>query len=130
MDKLNWLGLAAKERRPFVNALGLHPYDPALNKPQDVGLGGTSTEYLNTGSMYGGVTNYPQIWWDEQGNPILLTPEQAWLMSKDYQDATGVRFPQFDNVKVAEWAAKSRSAQGGAEKNALATYLSDYTRDK
>lgn len=106
-------------RRLLINALGLAPYDPKVNKPQDIGLGGPSTEYLNTGPMFGGVVNYPQIWWGKDGKPVLLDPKAAWMFSKDYQEATGERFPAYDNIRVAEWAAKSRSAQGGAEKQKL-----------
>lgn len=104
----------------WVNALGLAPFDPARNVPRDVGLGGPSTEYLATAPMFGGIVNYPTIWWDEAGNPVLLDGDAAWSMAHDYQQATGQRFPKFHNINTAEWAAKSRSAQGGATRNALA----------
>lgn len=99
---------------------GLKPFDPAVNTPQEVGLGGPSTEYL-TGSQdpWGNEFNYPRIWWID-GQPVLLSPEAAYEQALKYEAATGKLFPRYRNSGAADFAAQNRSALGGAEKSLLA----------
>lgn len=103
---------------------GLRPYDPAVNKPQDVGLGGPSTEYLATANdPYGQPFNYPQIWYDMNGNPHLLEGDAAYNQAVDYEVNSGVRFPRYDTMGAAETFAQNRSIVGGAEKFKLGSIL-------
>lgn len=117
---------------PGFNAAGgwgpfLHPFDPATNQPRDIGLGGPSTEYLGTATdAYGQPYNFPTIWWDDQGNPHLLDQSNALAFMDEYEALTGKYAPRFDSMGAAEWAAKNRSAQGGATDNALAIYGSPW----
>lgn len=119
--------LAQPERAPndVVQALtssqyGMRPFDPAVDKPQDVGLGGPSTEYL-TGATdpWGNEFNYPRIWW-VNGKPTLLSPEAAYEQALKYEASTGKLFPRYRNPEAASFAAENRSAQGGAETGLLA----------
>lgn len=99
---------------------GLKPYDPNMNTPTDVGLGGPSTEYL-AGSQdpYGNELTYPQIWW--MGNePYHLSPDDAYNQAMQYESATGKMFPRYVNAGASDFAAQNRSAMGGAEFSPLA----------
>jgi len=108
----------------------LMPFDPAVNKPKDVGLGGPSTEYLATDlHPQGGTFNYPSIWWDASGNPVLLEGDAAYDQALQYEQTTGQRFPFYpqdtlENLKTgnshAVDAAKMRSKNGGASYSTLA----------
>jgi len=99
----------------------LRPFDPAKDKPKDVGFGGPSTEYLATAkSPDGGAWNYPQIWWTPDGKPIVLEGDAAWNEAQRYEGKTGERFPRYDNILAAIEAAMHRSAMGGAGKKKLA----------
>ena len=107
-----------------VNALSLllRPFDPQRDVPQDVGLGGLSTEYLATESAPDfGYWNIPQIWWTQGGEPHLVSPEQANALALTYEEATGQRFPRFMRPGIGAEMAAHRSANGGASKNALAS---------
>jgi len=106
---------AAQER------FGLQPFDAKRNKPQDIGLGGPSTEYLATEyDQEGKVMNYPQIWWDKQGDPLLLDPDAAYNMALSYERLTPNAFPRFPSIGAAETMAQNRSAMGGGEIGPLA----------
>ncbi len=116
-------------RQALSNALsfGLSPYDPKKNKARDIGLGGPSTEYLATEyAPDGSVWNYPTIWWGKDGNPVLLSAEDAYNMAIEYEAATGKRFPRYNALGPAVFSAQNRSALGGADngpitaRNALA----------
>ena len=51
----------------------LIPFDPSIHAPQDIGLGGPSTEYLITiDGPDNQVLVVPSIWWHDKGNPIFL----------------------------------------------------------
>tara|TARA_R110002126_G_scaffold19559_1_gene73462 strand:+ start:235 stop:609 length:375 start_codon:yes stop_codon:yes gene_type:complete len=104
--------------------INLEPFDYTKHKPQDVGLGGPSTEYLITvDSPEGGVMVIPSIWWDEEGKPILIKDQrEAVSLAKDYEETTNKQFPRFAAKAYKEadsWAAK-RSKAGGASKAFLA----------
>lgn len=104
----------------FNNILGLEPFDPAKHSPQDVGLGGMSTEYLATDyDLEGRPFNYPTIWFDQSGKAYHL-PDQAFSLAIDYEAATGKRFPRFDEVGQGAYSAMNRSAMGGAAQGLLA----------
>ena len=108
---------------------GLSPYDPAVNTPRDIGLGGPSTEYLATEyDPQGQVMNYPTIWWDKQGNPTLLDPDAAYNQALAYEQNALKYFPRFPNIGAAEFAAENRSAMGGGDVGSLATTFGDDPR--
>lgn len=101
---------------------GLNPYQPGYNFPQDVGLGGISTEYTATDyDPSGQVFNYPQIWYDQEGRANVLPPDQAYQQSLAYERGSAQRFPRFDSLGNAETFAENRSAMGGAEDTPLAS---------
>lgn len=101
---------------------GLQPYAPGYNFPQDVGLGGISTEYVATDyDPQGQVMNYPQIWYDQQGMANLLPQDQAMQQALAYENGSGLRFPRFDSIGNADTFAQNRSAMGGAENTPLAS---------
>lgn len=101
-------------------AYGIKPFDPATDKPQNVGLGGPSTEYLaGAQDPWGNEFNYPTIWWIN-GKPTLLSPEAAYEQALRYEAATGKLFPRYRNSGAATFAAENRSALGGAETGPLA----------
>ncbi len=102
----------------------LEPFDYTKHKPQDVGLGGLSTEYLITvDSPEGGVMVIPSIWWDDKGKPTLIKDQrEAVLLAKDYEKKTNKQFPRFapKDYKKADMFARKRSKAGGATKSLLA----------
>lgn len=97
---------------------GLKPFNPQTDKPQDVGLGGKSTEYL-AGAVdpYGNEFVYPQIWY-VGGKAVLLDPETAYQKALEYEATTGKLFPRYRNAGAGTFAAENRSAMGGAETGA------------
>ena len=114
IDALTW----AKANEQF----GLTPYEPGINFPQDVGLGGISTEYTATDfDPNGQVFNYPQIWYDRQGMANVLPQDQAYDQALAYENGTAQRFPRFNSLENAETFAVNRSAMGGAETTPLAS---------
>lgn len=95
---------------------GLEPFNPDKNWPQDFGLGGPSSEYVATDTDANGqIINYPQIWWDQQGNGYLLPPQQAMDQAAAYEQNTGNMFPRFPNLTAADFAAQNRSLMGGGQ---------------
>ena len=108
---------------------GLNPYDPAVNKAQDVGLGGVSTEFLSSEEDLSGTPfNYPNIWWDKAGNPMMLEGDASRDQALAYEEATGKRFPRIDTFGQAEFAAMNRSARGGGDSMPLATLFGARSR--
>lgn len=101
---------------------GYRPFDPAVNEARDIGLGGPSTEYLATElDPTGAVMNYPTIWWNAGGDPVLMDPFQAYDQALSYEETSGLRFPRFKTIPQAEIAAENRSAMGGGQKGRLAS---------
>lgn len=95
---------------------GLRPYNAEVNKPVDVGLGGPSTEYLVTDNdQLGTPFNYPSIWWDYQGSPALMNPDDAYDTALGYERLSGLQFPRFDTTQMADYAAQARSEHGGGD---------------
>ena len=93
------------------------PYDPDVNQPKDVGLGGLSTEYTASEiEPSGQAVNYPQIWWTPQGEPVLMEGDPAYNMMRRYEAMTSKQFPRFPNIGAAVWAAMNRSATGGGNR--------------
>jgi len=102
----------------------LEPFDPKKHTPQDVGLGGASTEYLATEyAPDGSVLNFPTIWWDESGSPKLFEGDkgvrEALAQALMYEESMGRKFPRYTEPDVAVQAAKERSQSGGASLNKL-----------
>lgn len=120
-----------EKTQPVLNALlsdransqfGLLPYQPGYNFPQDVGLGGVSTEYTATDTAPDGqIFNYPQIWFTQEGEAVVLPPEQAYDQATSYERNTAKRFPRFNSLGNAETYAENRSMSGGAEPTPLAS---------
>ena len=102
----------------------LEPFDYKKHKPQDVGLGGLSTEYLITvDSPEGGVMVVPSIWWDAEGKPTLVKDQrEAILLAKDYEKSANRQFPRFapKAYQEADKFARERSKAGGASNSYLA----------
>ena len=105
------------------------PFDPSKHKPQDIGLGGPSTEYLITVEDENNqVIVVPSIWWDEKGTPQFIgNPEtneidydRVMQLVQDYEQETQQMFPRFgdasntDNYNIADRFAQTRSEKGGA----------------
>ncbi len=105
----------------------LEPFDNEKHTPQDVGLGGLSTEYLITvDSPDGGVMVIPSIWWDEEGKPQLIEDQdEAVSLALEYEKGNNKQFPRFapKAYKEADAFAQERSKAGGASKKALAMDL-------
>jgi hypothetical protein len=110
----------------------LEPFDPSKHTPQDIGLGGLSTEYLATdfdpehitfsdlGDPEGLAFNYPTIWFNDNGVPIHLEDSrQAMAQALKYETKTGKKFPRFLDLPTAVNVAKQRSNMGGASKTTL-----------
>lgn len=103
---------------------GLKPYDPGVNFPQDVGLGGLSTEYVATEyDPQGQLVNYPQVWYDTEGRAKLLEPDQAYAQAMAYENGSKMSFPRFDSLGNASVFASHRSTMGGAENAPLASFF-------
>jgi len=102
----------------------MEPFDYMKHKPQDVGLGGPSTEYLITvDSPEGGVMVIPSIWWDADGAPNLIKDQQAAIaMATQYEEESGLQFPRFGAkaYQEADEFAEGRSKAGGASTSFLA----------
>jgi hypothetical protein len=116
----------------------LIPFDPSMHAPQDIGLGGPSTEYLITiDGPDNQVLVVPSIWWDDKGNPIFIGNIETNKINEDeiielvqkYESTTGEKFPRFgetnnpDNYTIADRFAQFRSKQGGASEVPLTRAL-------
>jgi hypothetical protein len=112
----------------------LEPFNFKKHKPQDVGLGGPSTEYLVTlDSPDGGVWVVPSIWWDDEGKPTLVeNQDKVFEIAKQYEKENNVVFPRFPKgeYKQADMFAQARSKAGGASKGLLANDVSKEARAK
>ena len=117
---------------PYLLMEGLEPFDPSKHTPQDLGLGGLSTEYLATdfdpehitfldsGDPEGLTFNYPTIWFNDRGDAIHLDdPRQAMAQALKYEKETGKKFPRFLDLPTAVNVAKKRSNMGGASETTL-----------
>ena len=108
----------AVETAPTQAEPMLEPFNPSKHKPKDVGLGGLSTEYLVTqDAPDGSVWVIPSIWWDQNGEPMLIKDQaQIQRLAQEYEAATGALFPRFGkgDYKTADAWARQRSSAGGA----------------
>ena len=112
----------------IISATRFMPYNPNVNTPRDIGLGGPSTEYSITEQMPDQqFANIPSIWWDSAGNPHRL-PNESVLLAAMYEQMYGKQFPRYDNPNTAVEFAQHRSPQGGASHKPLAEYYAK--RDK
>ena len=102
----------------------LIPFDSKLHKPQDLGLGGLSTEYTATvDAPDGSVFLIPTIWWDSEGKPTYIKDtDKAAALALEYEKTTGKQFPRFPAgaYKEADKYAADRSKAGGASVSPLA----------
>jgi hypothetical protein len=116
-------GQAASQgnQRPVPGPPMFEPYDPAKHQPQDLGLGGMSTEYTATqNAPDGGFWNIPTIWYTQQGEAQLLDPKDAQALAQMYEQQTGRRFPRYETPEIGAERAMHRSAMGGATQGRLA----------
>ena len=111
-------------RMPPAATQGLVPFDKDLHTPRDVGLGGLSSEYTMTvDAPDGQVAVIPSIWWDADGEPVVLDQRDAERRSFEYEQQTGKQFPRFPagGYELADEYAQARSSQGGASESPLAS---------
>lgn len=110
--------------------LGLSPFDPQKNKPVSLPGGGYATEYSATGQDGSGSWMvYPQIWWDQGGNPRLMSGDMGLQAASIYEMAGNKPFPRFKSQEEADSWAASRSAHGGGTKGKIVEALIG-SRDK
>jgi hypothetical protein len=103
---------------------GLVPFDKDIHTPRDVGFGGPSTEYTMTvDAPDGQVAVIPSIWWDTNGEPVVLDQRDAERRSFEYEQETGKQFPRFapNDYASADEYAQARTRQGGASESPLAS---------
>jgi hypothetical protein len=103
---------------------GLVPFDKDIHTPRDVGFGGPSTEYTMTvDAPDGQVAVIPSIWWDTNGEPVVLDQRDAERRSFEYEQETGKQFPRFPagGYELADEYAQARTRQGGASESPLAS---------
>jgi|GEM_PF-4843047 len=97
-----------------MDGIKLRPFDPRQDQPQDMGLGGLSTEYTVTNrAPDGGFWNIPSIWWDAEGRPSLVDADAAQQFALDYEARTGRRFERIPDEGAASFRAMNKSAMGG-----------------
>ncbi len=83
--------------------MGLHPFDPAANKPIPLPGGSFATEYSGTWQDdQGQWFTAPQIWWDPQGNPAWLGGDEGRNMALLYEQMGNMGFPRFGSVQEAD----------------------------
>jgi len=113
---MNALAAYGKPTMNALSGLGLRPFDPAQDVPQDMGLGGISTEYTVTNEAPdGGFWNIPSIWWTEDGKPSLVDTDAAQAFAMEYEKRTGKKFSRYPDPGMASFFAMSRSANGGGQ---------------
>jgi hypothetical protein len=103
---------------------GLVPFDKDIHTSRDVGLGGPSSEYTMTvDAPDGQVAVIPSIWWDTNGEPVVLDQRDAERRSFEYEQETGKQFPRFPagGYELADEYAQARTRQGGASESPLAS---------
>lgn len=94
--------------------LPVRPFDPSTDKPANLGLGGLSTEVLETfQTPQGDYTNIPSAWFVGGNGPFMV--DDPMPLAHDYEVATRQSFPRYDDLDQAVWGARYRSASGGAE---------------
>ena len=102
--------------------IGVTPYDPVRHKSQDIGYGAPSTERLASEYLPDGtIANVPTVWWDNNGNPIEMTHDQAVEYAILHEQMSGKHLPRYDNIPIAVERAKHRSANDGATHTPLYT---------
>jgi hypothetical protein len=115
--------LPSEEAEAGVNQ-GLVPFDKDIHTSRDVGLGGLSSEYTMTvDAPDGQVAVIPSIWWDTNGEPVVLDQRDAERRSFEYEQETGKQFPRFPagGYELADEYAQARTRQGGASESPLAS---------
>jgi hypothetical protein len=115
--------LSSEEAEAGVNQ-GLVPFDKDIHTSRDVGLGGLSSEYTMTvDAPDGQVAVIPSIWWDTNGEPVVLDQRDAERRSFEYEQETGKQFPRFPagGYELADEYAQARTRQGGASESPLAS---------
>jgi hypothetical protein len=115
--------LPSEEAEAGVNQ-GLLPFDKDIHTSRDVGLGGLSSEYTMTvDAPDGQVAVIPSIWWDTNGEPVVLDQRDAERRSFEYEQETGKQFPRFPagGYELADEYAQARTRQGGASESPLAS---------
>lgn len=122
---------ASKLAQDFLtwNSLKLAPYDPKKNTPQDLGLGGVSTEYTATvDTPQGTYKTIPQVWFRPSGKAQLVPEDLARYLAGLTERVTGRSFPEYQSVDEADLDASMRSRGGGAEKQSLMDYADEIRR--
>ena len=103
--------------------MNLMPFDPEKNEPKDVGFGELSTEItVPLGDEDSGYLVVPMLWWDSEGNPILLgeianeeaMPDENKILAetKKYEAETGKQFPRFSSLEKADAFTRERTKKG------------------
>jgi hypothetical protein len=71
----------------------------------------------------GQVAVIPSIWWDTNGEPVVLDQRDAERRSFEYEQETGKQFPRFPagDYELADEYAQARTRQGGASESPLAS---------
>ena len=96
------------------------PFDPAKHKPVQLEDGRRMTERLvTTPSPDNQWWAVPSVWFNQDGEHIVLDEETAAAIAKRYEEDTGKRFPRFKGEPEATGFAKDRSSKGGATKRSL-----------
>lgn len=91
------------------------PFDPEKNEPVDLPDNQFATEYLATSQTPDGEwILHPQIWFDQNGEPMFLGGEDGVDAALFYEAMTGERFPRFSSPEEADTFAQQRSKAGGA----------------
>lgn len=126
-----WGSLMDKTYDPVVAALlgrmplPIRPFDPARDAPSDLGLGGMSTEVLETlETPSGDFVNIPSAWFLGDYGPFLVGDPLPF--AHDYEMGTARPFPRFDSLDSAVSAAVQRSAMGGASHIALTDSIGQF----
>lgn len=112
------------------NSLKLAPYNPKVNRPKDIGLGGPSTEYTATvDTPQGTYKVIPQIWWGaKNGKPQLVPEDAARGLAALTERVMGRSFPEYPTPDQADLDAELRSKRGGAEQQSLMDYADEIRR--
>ena len=109
--------------------LPIRPFDASQDAPADLGLGGLSTEVLETfQTPQGDYVNVPSAWFMGDMGPFLV--DDPLYFANDYERGTGSSFPRFDALDQAIRSAEIRSASGGGMSGSiLDPRYSQYARE-
>ena len=100
--------------------IGLSPFDPAKNHPIQLPGGNIATEYSATSQAPDGSwIVHPQIWWDQDGNPIWMPGPQGMQAAMTYEAMGNKPFPRFKSLADAETWSTQRSHNGGGTQGAM-----------